>query len=623
VTTATLDDATAQDAGAAGGSPAAAPGPAAKPAYQLPEATDGGFAVLRRGLSLAPEFTKGLGLTAGFALLATVGRLVIPLAVQQTLDHGILAAGGPDFGVVRTMVLLSSLAVLATGFSAWAMNRRLYTSSERGLATVRAKAFRHVHDLSLLHQQAEQRGALVSRVTSDVDTVTVFIQEGGMQLFIAVVQIVIATGVMAVYSWQLTILVWLCFLPLFLTLRWVQAHTGRAFRGVRRRVGRMLGEVSEMLVGADVVRAYGIEERAGRRIAEAVDETRSAQIRAQRLLVLTFSTGELVAGLATSGVVVVGVLLGVGGHISAGRLAAMLFLVNLFIAPIQFGAEMLNEAQNAIAGWRRIVGLLESPPDVVDPGERGVAPAEGPLGVRFDEVVFAYPGGAPVLHSLSTEITPRSRVAVVGETGSGKTTFAKLLTRLMDPTSGAVTINGTALTDVGFATLRSRMVMVPQDGFLFDTTIADNVRYGKIAATDAEVRRAFDDLGLGDWVDGLPEGLATRAGQRGESLSAGERQLVALARAYIADPDLLVLDEATSAVDPATEVRINRALEGLTRGRTSVAIAHRMSTAEAADEVFVFDAGRIVERGHHRDLVNAGGVYAGLYESWMRQQKVG
>jgi len=602
---------------------------AAAPAgYQLPEALDGGYAVLRRGVRLAPAFTKGLGFTLTLAVIATVGRVVIPLTVQQTLDHGILAKGGPDYGEVRTMVALSALAVLITAVSAYLMNYRLYTSSERGLAEVRTKAFRHVHDLSLLHQQAEQRGALVSRVTSDIDTVTVFIQQGGMQLFVAAAQVVVVTVVMAIFSWQLTILVWVCFVPMFLVMRKIQGRTGRAYRKVRRRYGKMLGEVSEALVGADVLRAYGIEDRTGRRIGAAVEGTRDSQVRTQRLIVVTFSMGELVAGLVNAAIVVVGVLLGVGGHLSAGDLAAMLFLVNLFISPVQFATEMLNEAQNAIAGWRRIVGLLEQPPDVVDPGSAGVAPPEGPLGVGFEEVVFAYPGGAPVLHSLTTQITPRTRVAVVGETGSGKTTFAKLLTRLMDPSSGRIVLtsgdnqlgNGVPLKDVDFETLRSRMVMVPQDGFLFDMTVGDNVRYGKPGASDAEVRRAFEDLSLTDWLDGLPEGLNTRVGQRGESLSAGERQLVALARAYIADPDLLVLDEATSAVDPATEVRITRALDGLTRGRTSIAIAHRLSTAEAADEVFVFDAGQIVERGPHRDLVGAGGVYSGLYESWARQQ---
>jgi putative ABC transport system ATP-binding protein len=236
-------------------------------------------------------------------------------------------------------------------------------------------------------------------------------------------------------------------------------------------------------------------------------------------------------------------------------------------------------------------------------------------------VSFAYPGGETVLRDVALEIAPRSRVAVVGETGSGKTTLAKLLTRLMDPGHGAVRIDGVDLRHVRFDSLRSRIVMVPQEGFLFDTTLLDNVRFGRPTATDDEVRLAITELGLDEWLAGLPRGLDTRVGQRGESLSAGERQLVALARAYLADPDLLVLDEATSAVDPSTEVRIQRALEGLTRGRTSVAIAHRLSTAEAADEVIVVDRGRIVQRGPHHELVQErGSVYAGLHASWAAQQ---
>ena len=206
---------------------------------------------------------------------------------------------------------------------------------------------------------------------------------------------------------------------------------------------------------------------------------------------------------------------------------------------------------------------------------------------------------------------------MVGETGSGKTTFAKLLTRLMDPASGRVTVDGVDLRTVRFSSLRERIVMVPQDGFLFDGTLAENIRFGRPAATDEEIRLALTELGLADWLEGLPDGLSTPVGQRGESLSAGERQLVALARAYLADPDLLLLDEATSAVDPATEVRLARALEGVTRGRTAVSIAHRLSTAEAADEVLVFDQGRIVQRGPHAELVAEPGVYADMHASWV------
>jgi ATP-binding cassette, subfamily B, bacterial len=587
------------------------------------EASGGPLDIVRTGLRLSPEFTRGIWVTVALAIVATVGRIVIPIAVQQALDNGFDASGGVDVARIQAMCLIAAVAVVTTAAAAVTMNRRLYRASESGLATLRSKAFRHVHDLSVLHQQAEQRGSLVSRVTSDVDTITNFIQEGGLTLLVSVAQMFLATIVMAAYSWQLTLLVWICFLPLFATMRLVQKRTGQRYGAVRTAIGRLLGAVSESLVGASVVRAYGIEERTRDRVYEAVEGTSRAQVRAQRVVVTTFSAGEIAAGLANAGVVVGGVLLGVGGQITVGRLVGLLFLVSLFITPVQFGVEVLNDAQNAISGWRRVIGLLEARPDVPDPGGQGADLPPGPVGVEFEAVGFSYPGGARVLHGVTVAIRPRRRVAVVGETGSGKTTFAKLLTRLMDPAEGRVLVNGVDLREIPFAQLRRRIVMVPQDGFLFDGTIADNVRYGDPAADDASVAAAFGRLGLGDWLAALAEGVGTRVGQRGESLSAGERQLVALARAYVADPDLLLLDEATSAVDPATELRIQRALETLTRGRTTVSIAHRLSTAQAADEVLVFDAGRLVERGSHQELVELGGVYGGLNASWTRTAQSG
>jgi ATP-binding cassette, subfamily B, bacterial len=579
-----------------------------------------GWQTIRRGVELSPQLTQGLAGTTVFAVLATLGRIVVPVAVQQTLDKGVNAAGGPNVGFMTLMATAAGVAILVTGFASYAMTYRLFSSAERGLATLRIKAFRHVHDLPLLTQSTERRGALVSRVTSDVDQVSQFLIFGGIIAIVSVGQILIATAVMAYYSWQLTLVVWICFLPLFLSLRYFQRRLSEAYGVVRRQVGVMLSAVSEPVVGAAVVRSYAIEDRTQARIDTAIDRYKEASTRAQGLTAFSFSLGGVSAGLANAGVLIFGVLLGVDGQITAGKVLAFAFLVTLFVGPVQLGTQVLTDAQNAIAGWRRVIGILDTPADVVDPGPAGTVLPQGAVAIEFEDVGFAYPGGVPVLHDVNLRIAPNTRLAVVGETGSGKTTLAKLLTRLMDPTSGTVRLDGVDLREVPFESLRERVVMVPQEGFLFDSTLRANARYGRLDADDDEIRAAVAELGLSDWLDSLPHGLDTRVGQRGESLSAGERQLVALVRAHLASPDLLVLDEATSAVDPALEMRIGRALERLQQGRTSVTIAHRMSTAENADEVVVVDAGRIVQRGPHAGLVAEGGVYGRLHASWAAQQ---
>ncbi|HVM26840.1 MAG TPA: ABC transporter ATP-binding protein, partial [Mycobacteriales bacterium] len=492
----------------------------------------GAFATLAQGLRLTPEFREGLGRTLLLALAATAGRVVVPVAVQQTIDNG-LAGDEPDLALVRWAVALAALAVVGTAVANFRMNVRLYRTTENGLAALRTRAFRRVHDLSVLHQAAERRGSLVSRVTSDVDTVSTFMQWGGLLVLVSSAQLLLATVLMLFWSWQLTLVVYVCFLPLFLAVRWFQQALQRAYRLVRERVGEMLGAVGESVVGAPVIRAYGVQARTAERIDGAVGRTQQAQTRAQTIAAATFSTGELTAAVATGAVVVVGVLLGVDGDITVGRLVGFLFLVTLFVQPVQVATEVLNEAQNAVAGLRRVLAILDTPTDVADP-EPGRDLPEGPVGVRFDGVSYAYPGGPEVLHDVTLDIAPQTRVAVVGETGSGKTTFAKLLTRLMDPTRGRVLLCGVPLDEVAFGSLRRRVVMVPQDGFLFDTTVADNVRFGRPSASDVDIAVAFGELGLGDWLDQLPLGIATPVGERGDALSVGERQLVAIARAYLA-----------------------------------------------------------------------------------------
>ncbi|MFP4635438.1 MAG: ABC transporter ATP-binding protein [Nitriliruptoraceae bacterium] len=586
---------------------------------------EGAWRTVVRGVSLSPQLRIGLPVTLLLALLATAGRAIVPIAVQRTIDDGLQGGAGVEVGTVLTIVGFAAVAVLTTALASGAMNYRLAAVVESSLSSLRVRAFRHIHDLSMLHQAAQQRGGLVSRVTTDIDEVSRFMQWAGLNLITAAGQLSIATVVMLVYSWRLALIVLVVFVPFVLGARWFQRRLTRAYLLVRERIGRLLGVVAETVVGAPVVKAYGIEGRTQQRLDTAIEEHRRAAVHAGSLSSVFSGTGEIFGAIATASAVVAGVILGVDDQVSAGTVLAFLFLIALFIEPVLVAAEVINEGQNAVAGWRRVLNVLDLEPDVADPAEDGVALPDGPIAVRFDHVVFRYPRpgetaseatGPVVLDDVDVDIPARTRVAVVGETGSGKTTFAKLLTRLMDPVAGEVRLNGVPVDRIRFDSLRKRVVMVPQDGALFDGTIAENVAMGRPDASEDELELAFRELGLGDWVEELPQHLETRTGERGGSLSAGERQLVALARAYVADPDLLVLDEATSAVDPATELRLQRALAGLTTGRTTVTIAHRLSTAEQADEVLVFDQGQLVQRGPHERLIVEGGVYGGLHASW-------
>jgi ATP-binding cassette subfamily B protein len=586
----------------------------------------GAAATIRRGLSLSPELRRGLPGTIVIALAATAGRVIVPIALQQILDRG-FAGGTVNMGFIGWMLAMALLAVLVTaGATGW-MHLRLARVSETALSGLRIRAFRHIHDLSMLHQASEQRGVLVARVTSDVDQISRFMQWAGLMLIVNGGQALLALVVMLVLSPPLGLVV-IALVPVILvTIRWFQSRLEVAFLRVRERVGHMLALLAETVVGAPVIRAYGIEARTRERLGEAIEDHRASAVYAGAFSATFSGVGEVLSALVVAAVLVVGTVLAVHGVTSVGTVVAFLFLVQLFVQPVQVLGEAVNEAQTAVAGWRRVLDILDIAPDVADPGPAGAELPRQPVGARFIDVTFRYPrageaavaaSGPAALAGVTVRIEPRARIAVVGETGSGKTTFAKLLTRLMDPTEGRVEVGDVDLRTIRFDSLRDRVVMVPQEGMLFRGTIGDNVRMGNPDASSTELRAAFERLGLGDWLAELSAGLDTPVGERGGALSVGERQLVTLVRAAIADPDLLVLDEATSAVDPATEVRINRALGQLTAGRTVVTIAHRLSTAEAADRVLVFDQGRLVQDGAHRTLASVAGVYQRLYESWQR-----
>jgi ABC-type multidrug transport system fused ATPase/permease subunit len=356
-------------------------------------------------------------------------------------------------------------------------------------------------------------------------------------------------------------------------------------------------------------------------VEKASHERSNSFIRAGTIGAFLFPSGEVFSVFTVAAVVGVGVFRGPDSGLTAGAMVGFLFLTYKFLEPIAEFTEVLDQTQTAVAGMRRVLGVLEIPIGPPEP-EVAVRLPAGALAVTLDRVDFSYRSRSeddepPVLLGVSAHIPAGQQVAVVGETGSGKTTLGRLIARLADPTAGTVAVGGVSLTRVANADLRTRLTVVPQEPFLFEGSIAANLSFAKPKLSVADLEAAIDDLDLRDWLDTLPDGIETEVGQRGTQLSAGERQLVALIRASLIDPAVLVLDEATSSVDALTEVRLSRALEKLASGRTTIAIAHRLSTAARADRVLVLDHGRLVQDGSHNDLVQQEGAYARMYEAWV------
>ncbi len=585
--------------------------------------TDSAVRTIGRGLEIAPVLRQGLLLTWVLAAVGAAGRVVVPILLQQAIDRGIVEPSGEvrvGFVVRLSLVALVAVVVSALAFRQAAF--RLGVRSEQALFDLRVELIDHIERLSLADHNEERRGGLVARVTSDIETLARFFQWGGLAWLLDGTLMFIVGGVMLAYNWVLALIAFAVAMPLALVLRLVQTHLVAAYDLSRHRNGEMLGAIAEVVSGADTIRAYDAGELLRTDVRDSVEQKTSAQIRAALLGAILFPSGEVFSVFTISAVVGVGVWMGPASGLTAGALVGFVFLTYRFLEPIAEFVEVLDQTQSAVAGLRRVLSVLDMPVGPPPAAEPVPLPA-GKLAIDIRDVSFSYRSrdrdGSEdlVLKHVELSIPPGQNLALVGATGSGKTTLGRLIARFADPTVGEIDLGGVPLTCVDNRELRSRLTVVSQEPFLFDDSIAANIAFGRHGATAAEVERVVDDLHVRDWVDGLADHLDTRVGQRGERLSAGERQLVALLRAGIADPDVLILDEATSSVDALTEVRIGRALDALAASRTTIAIAHRLSTAARADRVIVLDSGVVVEDGRHDALVAAGGVYGRLYDAWV------
>jgi ATP-binding cassette subfamily B protein len=426
--------------------------------------------------------------------------------------------------------------------------------------------------------------------------------------------LVFSLGLLVALSWQLS-LVCLITVPFVIAASVkFQRDSNRAYLDVRNRIGQTLSNLQEGIAGVRVIQAFGREEIEVDRFGSTNRELFDSHMRSVRISAWYLPVIDLSSVWTTGAVVGVGGWLVHRGDVTIGTVAAFILLLSNLFEPIQQLSQLFNLVQSAGAALNKLYGLLDTPIDVPDPAE----PAHlGPSSrIVVDNVSFAYATGPKVLRDVSLVVEEGERLALVGPTGAGKSTLAKLMARLYDPTEGCVTLGGVDLRDVSIAELRRRVVVVPQEGFLFNATIGENIRIARGDATDDDVRAALVALGIEDRFLSLPAGLDTAVQERGSRFSAGEKQLVSLARAALVDPQVLVLDEATSSLDPGTELLVERALERLMEGRTSLVIAHRLSTAERCDRVAVVQDGRLVEIGPHDELVAEGGAYAALFASW-------
>jgi ATP-binding cassette subfamily B protein len=567
--------------------------------------------VLRRASRMLRPYRRQLRTAAVLIVIAQSMVLAGPFLVRYGIDRGI-ARG--DAGALDLAVALYVVAAVVDFVCLRLQIGLVGRIGEGFLRDLRVRAFDHLQRLSLGWHDRQKTGVVVSRLTSDIDSLAELVQMGLLMFVANALLLVGSVVVLGLVSWQLLLVTLIALPPVIAASVKFQRDSNRAYLLVRDRIGATLSSLQEGLAGVRVIQAYGRERRQIDGFERTSGDLYDAHMDSVRISAWYLPVIEGAGVLTTAATLAVGGWLVHQGDITLGTVTFFVLTLSHLFEPLNQLSQLFNIVQSAGAGLRKLYDLLDTDPEVGEPGVPTSLPPGGP--VELEGVGFRYGDGPDVLRDVSLRIEPGERVAVVGPTGAGKSTVAKLVARLYDPTAGAVRIAGVDLREVALADLRRHVCVVPQEGFLFAGSIRDNVRVGRDGATDDQVDTALDVVGALDRFRSLPGGLDTPVRERGSRLSAGERQLVSLARAALADPEVLVLDEATSSLDPGTERLVEHALEVLMRGRTVIAIAHRLSTAERADRVAVVEGGRIVELGSHVELAAAGGSYARMHATW-------
>ena len=572
--------------------------------------------VLIRSIKMAGEFRRTAALAMFYVVITVLCALAGPVLVRHGIDSGINAKDSK----VLNMTVIAYLVVVAVAYVIGRLQYVALNSAGEGfLRLLRIRVFTQMQRQSMAFFDREKAGVLVARMTADVESMSELVQWGLMQFLSSFLLLFFAFFLLLSMSWQLTLISLIVFPFLIAASVKFQRDSSRAYLEVREKVGANLSALQEGITGVRVIQAYAREDEQIRRFKESNRELFRSHLYSVKVSTWYFGLIEF-AGIASSALIVgLGGFLVHRGSVSLGTVVAFVLLLATLFDPVQQLSQLYNTLQSAAASLHKLFAIIDAEPDVEESTNPTPLPSAGDLVV--ENITFAYAGSTkPALENVSVTLTAGTRLALVGPTGAGKSTLAKLMARLYDPQDGSVSFGGVNLRDASMEDLRRRIVVIPQEGFLFDGSVRDNLLIAKPDATEAELVAALDRLGLRERFEALPEGLDTEVRERGSRLSAGERQLVALSRAALVDPAILVLDEATSNLDPGTEMLIEAALERLMVGRSVIVVAHRLSTVQRADKIAVVADAQISEIGTHDQLVALNGHYALLAATWNKTQ---